>query len=268
MPTLRLELDEATVRRMDTERELLGFESTTAYLEWVVRNRTAIEQGSERDQLLSEYAKRVETLEARVEAGDPIDATGDEESGDRDRAGDPIDGDGFAPERVTRMTDEDLSRDAGQLSGVESERLDELARRAVARSRERLGRDVSTGLDYDSTTTIDDDLPPGADLVDLEDVDVPGYEEAVVRARRVAVGAAVAYLKDNERAARSEFVDALYEGYPAGYDTTDGWWRCVKRGLKQAPQVEGGEGRRVWRWAPTVDHDAPGATVTRISDDL
>jgi len=267
MPTLRLELDEGTVRRMDTERELLGFESTTAYLEWVVRNRTAIEQGTERDQLLSEYAKRVETLEARVEAGEPIEAPRDEGEG-RDRDGEPIDGKGFAPERVTRMTDEDLSRDAGQLSGVESERLDELARRAVARSRERLGRDVSTGLDYDSTTAIDDDLPPGADLVDLEDIDVPGYEEPVVRARRVAVGAAVAHLKDNERARRSDFVDALYAEYPAGYDTTDGWWRCVKRGLKQAPQVEGGEGRRVWRWAPAVDHDAPGATVTRISDDL
>jgi hypothetical protein len=262
MPTLRLELDEETVRRMDTERELLGFESTTDYLEWVVRNRTAIEQGSERDQLLSEYARRVETLEAKVEAGEPIDAE-DEDSGEP-----TVDGDDFSPERVTRIADEALSDDAGQLSGVESQRLDELARRAVARSRERLGRDVSTGLDYDSTTTIDEDLPPGADLVDLEEIDVPGYEERVVRARRVAVGAAVAYLKDNDRGRRGDIVDALYEQYPAGYDTADGWWRCVKRGFRQAPQVEGGEGHRVWRWAPTVDHDAPGATVTRISDDL
>lgn len=261
MPTLRLELDEDTVERMETERELLGFETTTEYLEWVVRNRTAIEQGSERDQLLSEYAKRVETLEAKLDAGESIEDADDDES-------DPaIDDDGFAPERVTRIADEDLSRDANELSGVESDRVDELARRAVARTRDRLGRDVGTGLDYRSQTAIDGDVPPGADLVDLSEISVPGHDEDLVQARREAVGAAVAFLKDRDRARRSAFVDALYEEIPAGYDTADGWWRCIKRGLKQVPAVDGGAGNRVWRYAPIVDRDAPGVTVTRISDD-
>lgn len=262
MPTLRLELDDETVRRMATERELLGFETVTEYLEWVVRNRTAIEQGTERDHLLSEYAKRVETLEAKLDAGESIDPP--EETSE-----DPVVDDGeFAPERVTRMTDEELSRDASELSGVESERLDELARQAVARTRDRLGRDVGTGLSYRSNTSIGDDVPIGADLVDLDEIDVPGHDDAVVAARREAVGAAVAFLKDRGRARRSEFVDGLYEEVPAGYDTEDGWWRCVKRGLKQAPPVEGGAGQRVWRYDPVVDRDAPGVTVTRLSDDL
>lgn len=261
MPTLRLELDDDTVRRMATERELLGFETVTEYLEWVVRNRTAIEQGTERDHLLSEYAKRVETLEAKLDAGESI-ATGDDDS-------DPDIGyDEFAPERVTRMSDEELTRDANELSGVESERLDELARRAVADTREQLGRDVGTGLSYRSRTSIGDDLPSGADLLDLSEIAVPGHDEDVIAARREAVGTAVAFLKDRDRARRSEFVDALYEEVPAGYDTEDGWWRCIKRGLKQAPPVDGGDGKRVWRYDPVVNRDAPGVTVTRLSDDL
>jgi len=261
MPTLRLELDDETVRRMATERELLGFETVTEYLEWIVRNRTAIEQGTERDHLLSEYAKRVETLEAKLDAGESIEPP--EEDPDPD-----IDDDAFSPERVTRMSDEELSRDASELSGVESERLDELARRAVARTRDQLGRDVGTGLSYRSRTSIGDDLPSGADLLDLSEIDVPGHDEDVVAARREAVGTAVAFLKDREHARRSDFVDALYEEVPAGYDTEDGWWRCIKRGLKQAPPVDGGAGKRVWRYDPVVDRDAPGVTVTRMSDDL
>lgn len=262
MPTLRLELDDDTLARMDTERELLGFETTTAYLEWIVRNRTAIEQGSERDQLLTEYAKRVETLEARVDAGESIERPTEEPSEPS------MDDGGFEPERVTRIPDEDLSRDASELSGVESGRLDEMARRAVARTREQLGRDVGTGLNYRSSNAIDDDLPPGADLVDLSTIEVPGRDEGLVRARREAVGAAIALLRDRERARRSEFVEALYDEYPAGYDTEDGWWRCIKCGLRSAGPVDGGEGRRVWRYAPAVDRDAAGVTVTRISDDL
>jgi len=263
MPTLRLELDDDTVRRMETERELLGFETTTQYLEWVVRNRTAIEQGSERDQLLSEYARRVETLEAKIDAGEPID---DPEPA-TDEADESIDDDGFSPERVTRITDEDLSRDANELSGVEGDRVDELARRAVAQTREQLGRDVGTGLEYQSLTSIDGDLAPGADLVDLSEITVPGHDDRLIEARRGAVGAAVALLEDRNSARRSDFVDALYEEFSAGYDSEGGWWRCVKGGLEQAPPVDSGDGKRVWRYEPVVDRDAPGVTVTRISND-
>jgi hypothetical protein len=354
MPTLRLELDEQTVERMTTERELLGFETITDYLAWIVSNRTAIQQGSERDQLLSEYAKRVETLEAQLDAGEAIDpdepidvdrgrrraeanadggtvADGESTSGstatadggtetatadgpeagsqtattngagagsqtadgsgagtqttldgtgasaggtDADtRAGDTagpaetVDGGGFSPERVTRMTDERLTDDVDELAGVESNRLDELARRAVARTRKRLGRDVGTGLDYRSQTGIEDDMTPGEDITDLDDLEVPGFSDDPLEARREAVGAALAFLRDEERARRSDFVDALFEEYPAGYDTTDSWWRCIKRGLKQVESVAGGDGSRVWRFSPRVERTARGVTVTRISND-
>jgi hypothetical protein len=332
MPTLRLELDEQTVERMTTERELLGFETITDYLAWIVSNRTAIQQGSERDQLLSEYAKRVETLEAQLDAGetiDPdepidvdrgrrraeanadggtvadeestsettatadggtetatadgagagtqttIDGTGgsaggtdaDEGAGDTAGTAETVDGGGFSPERVTRMTDERLRDDVDELAGVESNRLDELARRAVARTRKRLGRDVGTGLDYRSQTGIDGDLTPGEDITDLDELEVPGYSDDPLEARREAVGAALAFLRDEERARRSDFVDALFEEYPAGYDTTDSWWRCIKRGLKQVESVDGGDGSRVWRFSPRVERTSRGVTVTRISND-
>jgi hypothetical protein len=332
MPTLRLELDEQTVERMTTERELLGFETITDYLAWIVSNRTAIQQGSERDQLLSEYAKRVETLEAQLDAGETIDpdepidvdrgrrraeanadggtvadeestsettatadggtetatadgagagtqttldGTGgsaggtdaDEGAGDTAGTAETVDGGGFSPERVTRMTDERLTNDVDELAGVESNRLDELARRAVARTRKRLGRDVGTGLDYRSQTGIDGDLTPGEDITDLDELEVPGYSDDPLEARREAVGAALAFLRDEERARRSDFVDALFEEYPAGYDTTDSWWRCIKRGLKQVESVDGGDGSRVWRFSPRVERTSRGVTVTRISND-
>jgi hypothetical protein len=332
MPTLRLELDEQTVERMTTERELLGFETITDYLAWIVSNRTAIQQGSERDQLLSEYAKRVETLEAQLDAGETIDpdepidvdrgrrraeanadggtvadeestsettatadggtetatadgagagtqttldGTGgsaggtdaDEGAGDTAGTAETVDGGGFSPERVTRMTDERLRDDVDELAGVESNRLDELARRAVARTRKRLGRDVGTGLDYRSQTGIDGDLTPGEDITDLDELEVPGYSDDPLEARREAVGAALAFLRDEERARRSDFVDALFEEYPAGYDTTDSWWRCIKRGLKQVESVDGGDGSRVWRFSPRVERTSRGVTVTRISND-
>jgi hypothetical protein len=63
MPEIRLELSDADVRKLDTEVDLLGFEDRGAYLRWIIGNRAAIEQGTERDQLLTEYQARVEELE-------------------------------------------------------------------------------------------------------------------------------------------------------------------------------------------------------------
>ena len=89
---------------------------------------------------------------------------------------------------------------------------------------------------------------PGEDVTDLDALSIPGRSAETLEKRRHAVGRALAYLRDEGRARRSDFVDALYEECPAGYDTTDGWWRCVKEGLKQVDAVEGGEGTRVWRY--------------------
>jgi len=260
MRTLRLELDEGTVERLATERELLGFEDVESYLAWIVDNRTDIAGGGDgggtgdgdRDQLLSAYAERVEELERQVE--------------ETDEPADGFDG-GLTPERVKRIADDDLSRNVDELNGVATARVDEMARRAVARTRKRLGREVGTGLSYRSTAAMSDDVRPGEDVADLDAIDVPGYEDDVVERRREAVGAALAYLRDETEATRSDFVDALYEAHPAGYGSETGWWNCIKRGLKQVSAVKGGEGRRKWTYEPAPGiTDTRGVTVTRLSN--
>jgi hypothetical protein len=345
MPEIRLELSDADVKKLDTEVDLLGFEDRQAYLRWIIGNRAAIEQGTERDQLLTEYQARVDELEsalaAREAAGGPEDAstaasaddaTGRENEGtarptetatsradvdavnerqvsadarsrgreratdgsgatgasassasgasagapERERRSDsdePVGLDGnFAPERVERFEDESLGSHANQLRGVEGERLDEFARRAVAKTRERLGREPSTGLDYRSGTRIarsSSDVRPGEDLVDLDSLDVPGRSESTRAPRRKAVGAALAYLRDVDRAKKGDFVDELYAEYAAGYDTESGWWRCIKRGLKDAPVVDGGgEGSRVWTYVHPGSREGEllGGGPTRVVD--
>ena len=155
----------------------------------------------------------------------------------------------ITPERVARIREDPVHEDAGVLGNVEAERLDELSRRAVATTRKRLNRDVQTGLEYTSSTGLaGDGVRPGEDVTDLDALSIPGRSEKTVEKRRHAVGRALAYLRDEGRARRSDFVDALYAECPAEYDTTDGWWRCIKTGLKQVDAVEGGEGTRVWRY--------------------
>ncbi|WP_435332606.1 hypothetical protein [Haloarchaeobius sp. TZWWS8] len=274
MPTLRLDLPEALIQKLDMETDLLGFDDVQTYLAWIIGNRAAIEGGTERDQLLTEYAARVDELEEQLSASaDGSDATGDNQADGRAQTV-PIEtggtgetfvpatadtdheglGGNFRPERVERFTDEDLDQHAGVLAGVEGERLDEFARRAVAKTRKQLGRDPTTGLSYSSQTSIarsDNDVRPGEDLADLDAIDVPGRSPEKCEPRREAVGAAVAYLKDVDRAKRSDFVGALYEEFPAGYDSEAGWWDCIKTGLKQLDTVDGGDGSRVWRFRRT-----------------
>jgi hypothetical protein len=306
MPTIRLDVPEETVEKLDMETDLLGFEDIPEYLDWIIGNRAAIEQGTERDQLLTEYAARVAELEEEVAQSttgeEPAASRADGDAGGEDaesaatpespgasgetdatdqqpatadgggtasRTGgtgermvpksgadaEPDDlGGNFSPERVKRFTDERLNEEADVLAGVEGERLDEFARRAVAQTRKRLGRDPTTGLSYQSNTSIavdSDDVSPGEDITDLEALDVPGRSPEKVEPRQRAVGAALAYLKDVDRARRSDFVEALYEEYPAGYGSESGWWDCIKTGLKQVDVVEGGDGARVWRFRRT-----------------
>jgi hypothetical protein len=328
MPEIRLELSDADVRKLDTEVDLLGFEDRQAYLRWIIGNRAAIEQGTERDQLLTEYQTRVDELEAELaerEATDGREAAGGREdaasadasadtveeqrpsadatpdgreratdgsgttaadapdaeseaaaAGEPDRretSGEPVSlGGNFTPERVKRFEDESLGSHANQLRGVEGERLDEFARRAVAKTRERLGREPTTGLAYQSGTRIarsSSDVRPGEDLVDLDSLDVPGRSESTCAPRREAVGAALAYLRDVDRAKKRAFVEELYAEYPAGYDSESGWWRCIKRGLKSAPVVDGGgEGSRVWTYVRPDSREGEllGGGPTRVVD--
>ncbi|WP_435349471.1 hypothetical protein [Haloarchaeobius sp. HRN-SO-5] len=283
MPTVHLDIPEQTVKKLEMETSLLGFEDVETYLDWIIGNRAAIEQGTERDQLLTEYAARVEELEAKldtgeaagtggqgeVEAGTSADGGGgDEESAESGPTGGglvstsgssgDVDttelGGNFRPERVERFTDESLSEEADVLAGVEGERLDEFARRAVAQTRRRLGRDPTTGLNYQSNTNISvrtDDVAPGEDIADLDAIEVPGRSPEKTDPRRTAVGAALAYLRDAGRARRSDFVDELYDEFPAGYGSESGWWNCIKTGLKQVDVVDGGDGARVWTFRRT-----------------
>jgi hypothetical protein len=252
MRTIRVELDEGTVERLSTERELLGFQDLESYLQWIVDNRTDIAAEGERDELLSAYADRVEELERQVEETDP----------------DPEGFDGeLTPERVKRITDDDLAEAVDELNGVGTARIDEMARQAVARTRKRLGREVGTGLQYRSTGAMTDDVRPGEDVADLDKIAVPGYDDDIVERRREAVGAALAYLKDEREATRSEVVDTLYGEYPAGYDSETGWWGCIKQGFRQVSAVKGGTGRRTWTYEPAPGiTDARGVTVTRLSN--
>jgi hypothetical protein len=156
----------------------------------------------------------------------------------------------LTPERVVRIAEDPVAADADVLDAVAVERLDELSRRAVAKTRERLDRDVETGLEYRSTTPLaGDDVLPGADLVDLESLSVPGRSDEQLARRRAVAGRAIAFLRDEGRARKAEFVEALYDDYPAGYATADGWWSFLRDVLGQIETVDGGDGARVWRYA-------------------
>lgn len=243
MPVIRLEVSGDLAELLDAECDLLGFDSRAEYVQWIVENRAAIDDGTERDRLLSEYAERVRELEEQVESPDAKSAPTASADG-----GTAVDGMNLQP-RAKRISNDSVAEAASELQGVQGDAFDELARRAVKQTRERLGEGTGSGIDYSSRTTLDESVRPGEDIADLDGLDVPGYDDELIARRRRAVGAALAHLKDNDEAKRSDFVDALYDEFPAGYESTDGWWDCVKRGLRQVDRVDGaGDESRIWRF--------------------
>jgi hypothetical protein len=340
MQEIALTLDESTVEQLDVELDLLGFDTRSAYLRWLIDNRASIDQGTEHDRLLHAYADQLDALEERLDAleamstdpdpadpptpGPPADSgAADEETEDAPtlqirgspdatrtisgtsadesaNASGPDTGSetaatatqssegppapasaagaagtvshatdrpepttetsdsakeagvtsmNLAPERVNRIAEDPISKNADVLSGVETDRLDELTRRAVAKTREQLDRTVETGLSYRSSTSLaDEDVRAGDDITSLDDLELPGRSEETVRPRQIAAGHALAFLRDVGEARRADFVDALYEEFPAGYDTESGWWNCIKQALKQVEAVDGGHGARVWQF--------------------
>ena len=288
MPELRIELPAETLDALESECDLLGFESPAEYVRWVVKNRASIDQGLGNEELLSSYAERINELEARLDALETLEAGseppesaecgspeasgvdgrtaavnsgsssvagGSDRSGDgshtsRVTTDDGLVAENFTPERVQRVTDDDLTTEVESLSGVVTDRLDELTRRAVAKTRKRLDRDVETGLEYRSNTTIDaEDVKPGEDIADLDALPVPGHDEALRRSRRELGGRALAFLRDEGRARRGDFVDALYQSHPAGYESEAGWWNCVQSALESVDAVEAPEpGGQIWRF--------------------
>jgi len=134
MPTIHLDVPESLVESLDTERELLGFESREAYLRWVVDHRTDIEVGSDREQVLSAFTERVEELEAKLDDADEaavLDGealtTGTESEESREPVHEP---------RTARIQDDSVNELATELSGVENERLNAFARSAVRQTGE------------------------------------------------------------------------------------------------------------------------------------
>jgi len=285
MRSFELELPAETAESVEVEADLLGFDSPGSYVRWVVSRRFAIEDGSQLSATLEEYASRVrelddsgdrETLleaatraddaarrlESESDRADSADGTATPDDHTRDRDGDGSlepPAEGLEEGTVDRIEDRDLDAAAAALSNVEKSRVDTFARRALNQTREQLGEDVETGIDYSARSGVDD-APLGSEITDLDAIEVPGHDEDLVAQRQRAVGAALALLKDVETAQRSDFVEALYEEYPAGYETADSWWSCIKRGLRQVDRVKpASEGSRVWGFRTT-----PGR-VKRIS---
>lgn len=257
MPSFELELSPETARGLAVEADLLGFDDSQRYLEWIVSERFAIDDGSERAELLAAYADRAAEMDLPNVETPPIEGAVDADppTGSVDSALEA----NIVPS-VDRIEDETLADSADALSNVEGARLDEFVRRAVADTRERLGDGVGSGIAYSSSTAIDEDRRVGEDIADLDAIEVKGWDEELIERRRRAVGAALALLKDREEAKRNDFVNALYEEFPAGYDSESAWWECIKQGLRQVDRVvPARDGGQIWRFRTT-----PGR-VRRIS---
>ncbi|MFW6436409.1 MAG: hypothetical protein ACOCYZ_02115 [Halococcoides sp.] len=256
MGSVTIDLDGETERALHVEADLLGFDDVETYLAWIVRRRYAIDHGSERDQLLREYAERMRELDLEnvqtppgvlAEETDASDESGETAASVPDR------------QRIDRIEDDDLADAARALAGVEGDRLDAFVRQAVSETRNRLGGDAATGIDYDARERRSR-VRPGGEITDLDAIDVPGWDEELIERRRTAVGAALALLKSDGEAQRGDFVAELYEEYPAGYESEDAWWGCLKEGLRQVDRViPAREGSRTWGFRST-----PGR-VRRIS---
>ena len=356
MRVLPVEVDGETIEALDVERELLGFESRSAYVRWLLEHRGSIEHEGDREPLIAVYRERIAQLEERLRLvedettgdtgrdaharppspddgrdseqrddgqsrpesgsasgsgtgtgttateddasatepshetppreeradaeggtesdddatiegrGDPRTtvvkepvtptASGDDESESdddpvaRDRETDrEITSMHLAPEQVARVRGDAVSEDASVLGSVETERLDELTRRAVSETRRRLDRDVETGLEYSSSTGLaESDVRPGEDVTEVGELSVPGRSDGLVERRQAVAGRAIAFLRDEGRARKSDFVDELYDEFPVEYETSDGWWRCIKGALEQVDAIDGGDGARVWQF--------------------
>jgi hypothetical protein len=252
MAVIRLEIPGELEERLERECSMLGFEEPSAYLRWLVDNRAALQGDDEQNRILAAYAERIEELEERLEVAEDAAAPdrGDPATAASEDGADPETFEANLAPATARISDDSVGEVANELKRAQGEVVDEMARQAVAKTRRRLGEGSSSGLSYSSRTALRSDGPrPGSDVTDLDELEVPGYEDELVERRREAVGAALALLKDVDEAKRSDFVSELYETYPAGYSSSDGWWECIKRGLRQVDRVDdAGDGSRIWRF--------------------
>ncbi|AGB36689.1 hypothetical protein [Natronococcus occultus] len=245
MRELSVAFDADTLATLERERRQLGFESRSAYVRWLVGRRDELEDG-EPGRSLSAETEREDGADV-TERGVTTRAT--ESSSATETELETLEpAASLVPDRVVRVSEDGVGADAAVLETVQIDRLDAFSRRAVAQTRDRLDRTVETGLSYRSATDLDGETP-GADLVDLESLSVPGRSENRREQRRAVAGRAVAFLRDEGRARKATVVEALYDAHPAGYETADGWWRFLKGVFDQVDAIEGGAGSRVWQYA-------------------
>lgn len=250
MRSLELTVDDETARSLAVEADLLEFEDVESYLGWLISHRFDVDADGQRGRRLGAYAARRD----EVDADDDVAAVASAAASD---PGLTIAGE---EDTVARIEDRELTAAAEALSSVEGQRLDQFVQRAVTQTRQQLGDGLGSGIDYSSREVLSEDRRLGEDITDLDALEVPGWDETLQSRRRTAVGAALAYLKDVEEATRSDFIEELYEEYPAGYESEGSWWSCIKRGLRQVDRVDPARAdSRIWRFRTT-----PGR-VTRIS---
>lgn len=248
MRSLELTVDSETARSLAVEAELVGFDGIDAYLKWLIAHRFEMEATDERGRKLAAYADELRDSETGEQA-----TTAQRESAEARTPGDDRNG------VTARIRDDQLTAAADALSDVDGQRLDRLTEQALEKTR-RDGTGSNAGGEYRSQRPLVDEKRPGEDITNLDTLEVPGWDEASITRRQEAVGAALAFLRREEEATRREFVDELYEEYPAGYDSPDSWWECIARGLRQVDRVDPArQDNRVWRFRTT-----PGR-VTRIS---
>lgn len=263
MRSVELTLPDGVAHSLGVEADLLDFDSTEVYIQWLIAHRFTIDTDGDRERLLARYADHVQELDAVVDdsplvtqasrADDVDDVTAPDSEQAESAAG------GSDDSNVDRIRDERLADTADALSRVEDTRVDKIVDDAVSQTRRRLGSNVETGIDY--APGEDSDQRLGANIVDLDSLDVPGDDPDLIERRQEVVGIALAYIRDVESAKRSDFIDELYEEYPAGYGSEDAWWDFLKRGLRQVDRVlPAHEQHPFWRFKST-----PGR-VTRLSE--
>lgn len=247
MRSLELTVDSETARSLAVEAELLGFTGIDGYLKWLVEHRLDVGADDEHGRKLATYADQLRDVDADAEVGDGDDMAGDAADDDRNGV-------------TARIRDDQLTAAADALSSVDGQRLNRLTQQALEQGENRADTGGDSGSEYRSQRPLVDDHRPGEDITDLDTLEVPGWDEESISRRQEAVGAALAFLRNEGEATRQEFIDALYEEYPAGYDSPDSWWECLTRGLRQVDRVDPArQESRVWRFRTT-----PGQ-VTRIS---
>jgi len=252
MPELRVRVDAGLAAALAAEADRLGFDSRGAYVRWLLDRRPGADADADAG---SEGGVRTDHDGPRAPSGTRAGRDGDPGSGGGvgegagQRAKDGGDGRRRAPEddgvdaattadgglavsvtpgRVTRPDDGGVDEAAARLGDVERDRLDAMRRPAGGAAT---------------------DERPGGDLADLDALELPGRNGALVERRRRLVGAGVAYLREAGEASRSEFVAELRDDYPAGYDSVAGWWRCLSGGLRQVARVRAADADvRTWRY--------------------